>query len=373
MSSRISIIKCSNYEPLLVKEAVKRAIDLLGGIGNFIPPKSRVLVKPNLLMAKPPEFGIDTHPEVVRAVIKLLKEVNCEIFVGDGPSVWGSQAENVEEVYRQSGIKRVCLDERVALVRFEKNRWREKFPLTTWLDNCEYLVNLPKFKTHDLMVLTAAIKNPFGLVSGTYKTELHKTYFRPEDFAKILVDIYQEARPSLTVVDGIVAMEGDGPATGGKLRSPGLLLAGTDAVALDSVLALIMGLSPEDILTTKEAKNRGLGVTDINSIEILGEKLKAVIGKPFALPGPSLQKRKIPLPVIALAKRLIRFYPKVNRHNCTLCAACVESCPVKVMSIKTNRIVIDYSKCIACFCCQEVCPSAAIKVKKSFTAKLMGL
>ena len=372
MNSKVSIVKCKSYNPSLVQEATRKTIDLLGGTANFIKPKSKVLVKPNLLMAKEPEFGIDTHPEVVRAVIKILKEIDCKIFVGDGPSVWGNQIKNVDEVYARTGIKRVCEEEGVTLVNFDKRRWRGKFPLTTWLDNCDYLINLPKFKTHDLTILTGAIKNLFGLVSGTYKTELHKNYFNVSDFAKILVDILQEAKPNLTIVDGIVAMEGDGPATSGRLRNLNLLLAGNDCVAMDSVMALIMGLEPLDILTTKEAAGRGLGIADINAIEIYGEKLEEIIDTPFLLPTTSI-KKKIPRPVINLAKKLIKYYPCVEHDNCTRCAACIQACPTKIISMKNNRIVLDYSKCISCFCCQEACPESAIKVKKSVLAKIIGL
>lgn len=372
MNSKVSIIKCKDYTPVLVQAATRQAIDSLGGISNFVKPQSRVLVKPNLLMAKSPEFGVDTHPEVLRAVIKVLKEINCNILVGDGPSVWGNQIENVDEVYRCSGTERVCEEEGVTLVKFAKRRWRKKFPLTTVLDECDYLVSLPKFKTHDFTILTAAIKNLFGLVSGTYKTELHKKYSDPGDFANILVDIYEEARPALSIVDGIVAMEGDGPATGGKLRNTGLLLAGSDAVALDSVLALIMGVNPCDILSTKVASSRGLGVAGINSIQIVGEKLEEVIKEPFKLPSTSVYQ-SLPRPIIELAKKLIRFYPKVYHRNCILCEACIRACPSKVISIKFGRIIVDYSGCISCFCCQEACPSNAIRVTKSVMAKLVGL
>jgi uncharacterized protein (DUF362 family)/NAD-dependent dihydropyrimidine dehydrogenase PreA subunit len=323
-------------------------------------------------MAKEPGSGIDTHPEVVRAVAKLLKENNCTIYVGDGPSAWGTQIENVDEVYRRSGMKEICEQESLDLVKFDKRRWRGKFPLTTWLDNCDYVVNVSKFKTHDLTILTGAIKNLFGLVSGTYKTELHKNYFYPDDFAKILVDIYEQVKPALTIVDGIVAMEGDGPGTSGKLRNLGLLLAASDCVALDTILALIMGIEPLEILSTKEAAKRGLGVSDIKSISILGEKLEDIIGEPFILPTTAIHKN-IPRPVIDLAKKLIRYYPCVEQDNCVQCAACIQACPQKTISLKNDRLVIDYRNCISCFCCQEACPNAAIKVKKSILAKVIGL
>lgn len=372
MNAKVSIVKCKDYEPVRVLEQLKKALDPLGGVSAFIAPKSRVLVKPNLLMAKEPEFGVDTHPEVVRAVVKLLKGINCSIYLGDGPSVWGNQAENTDEVYERSGMKNICKEEDIELVEFEHKRWRKEFPLSTWLDKCDCVVSIPKFKTHELAILTGAIKNLFGLVWKTYKTELHKKYFNVNDFSKMLVDVYAEVKPALTVIDGIVAMEGDGPATSGKLRNVGLLLAGYDCVALDSILALIMGLEPSDILTTKEAAARGLGVGDIKSISVLGEKLEDVIGAPFILPSASLMK-KIPRPIIEIASKLIKYYPCVEQDNCIRCAACIQACPNKAITIKNDRLIFDYAKCIACFCCQEACPHTAIKIKRNIWARMAGL
>ena len=372
MKSKLSIVRCANYEPDRVYESVKESLSLLGGISEFIKLKSRVLVKPNLLMAKEPEFGVDTHPEAVRAVIKLLKQIGCEILVGDGPSVWGNQIENVDEVYRRSGIKKICDEEQVELVKFDKRRMREKFPLTTWLDNCDHLVNIPKFKTHSLTMLTGAIKNLFGLVSGTFKTELHKNYFHPNDFSKIMVDILEEVRPSLTIIDGVVAMEGDGPASSGKLRDLNLILCGSDCVALDSVMAFIMGVKPESILPSKEAYSRGLGELYIKNIDILGEKLEGVIGKPFILPATALTKR-IPAPLVNIAMKFIKYYPYVEYSKCIKCQACKDACPNEAINFENNSITFNYSKCISCFCCQEACPASAVKVKKSILAKLIGL
>lgn len=372
MKSEISIVKCKSYDSELVFKAVKRSLDLLGGISNFIKPGSRVLVKPNMLMAKEPEFGICTHPEIVRSVIRLLKEIDCKIFVGDSPSVWGNQIENVDQVYEVTGIHRVCDEEGVDLVKFEKRRFHKYFPLTTWLDNCDCVVNLAKFKTHGFTLLTAAIKNLFGFVVGTYKTELHKNYFTTESFSKMLVDVFQEVRPSLTLVDGIIAMEGDGPATSGKLRESGIIVAGADCVAIDSVLAHIMGIKPHDVVTTKEASGRGLGVAELENIEIRGDKLEDVKGEPFIIPQASM-KQRLPAPVVKLAQKLIKYYPCAERDNCIRCAACIKACPKKIITMKEKGIVFDYSKCIACFCCQEVCPAKAIKIKKSLFARIIGL
>jgi Pyruvate/2-oxoacid:ferredoxin oxidoreductase delta subunit len=234
-------------------------------------------------------------------------------------------------------------------------------------------VNIPKFKTHDFTLLTGAVKNLFGLVPGTYKTELHKNYSKVDEFSRVLVDIYEEAKPILTVIDGIVAMEADGPGTSGKMRNLGLLLAGSDCVSIDSILARIMGIKPFDVLSTYEAAKRGLGIADLKSIRILGEKLEDVIGEPFILPSTSIVKRAIPQPMLNLVKKMIRYYPYVEYAKCIRCSACISACPGKAIAMENSGPAFDYQRCIACFCCQEACPESAIKIKKSILAKMLGL
>jgi len=372
MRSKISIVKCDSYEPHAVEQGVRKAIELLGGITYFIRPGSRVLVKPNLLMSKGPEYAITTHPEVVRAVIRVLKEINCRVILGDGPSVWGDYIENVDEVYEATGIRKIAQEENVELVNFDKRRMRDKFPLTCQLDECDYLVSLPKFKTHGFTLISAGIKNLFGLVSGTYKTELHKNYFKPSEFAKILVDIYKEAKPALTIIDGILAMEGEGPGTGGSPRPLNLLLAGSDCVALDTVVAKIMGINPQAVLSTREAALRGLGEGNLERISIAGEDIDKLNIRPFVLP-QSWGLDKLPDVFKTLAKRLIKYWPYSLVAKCTRCGHCVKVCPGKCIKLTKKSIAFDYKKCIACFCCQESCPEAAIGVKKSLLARLIGL
>jgi len=372
MKSKVSIIKCNSYDAERVFACVKEAVDFIGGLEHFVKPGSKVLLKPNLLMAKEPEAGITTHPQVVRAIAKLLKPLGCKLYLGDSPSVWGNQIENIDQVYEYTGMRRVCEEEGISLIKFEKKRWRRLIPLTTWLDECDYVIDIPKLKTHGFTILSGAIKNLFGLVPGLHKTNIHKNHFDPEDFSRILVDIYEEVRPALTIVDAITVLEGDGPATSGKVRDLGLILASSDCVALDSIMAQIMGIKPYNVLTTKDAAHRRLGEPDPDLVEIRGEKLAKAIGKPFLLPTASIST-KLPEPIIKLAKKLIRYYPCVEQDHCIRCAACIKACPAKVISMTGKKITFNYKKCITCFCCQEVCPAAAIKIKRSILAKLIGL
>jgi ferredoxin len=223
-----------------------------------------------------------------------------------------------------------------------------------------------------LTVLTGGVKNLFGLVSDIYKKELHIKYFDVKEFAGILVDIYQEVKPALTVVDGILAMEGDGPGSTGKARKNDFLLSGVDCVAIDMVLAEIMGISAENVPTIREARARGLGAKDLASISILGESLEAVKSQGFKLPTSSVLSN-IPKPLAALARKLIRFYPCVEKDNCIGCAACVKAFPKNAMRLQGKRVRINRKDCISCFCCQEACPARAIKIKKSLLAKIIGM
>ena len=372
-SSIVSLVSCASYDPLVVQESVRQALSLQGGMTTFIKKGARVLVKPNALMAQDPATGIVTHPEVVRAVIRLLKEHGCSVLLGDSPSVFGKEISNVSFVYEKTGLTRVAKEEGVALVMFDKRLWRGKFPLTHWLGECDALVSIPKFKTHGLTIMTAGVKNLFGLVCGTYKTELHKNFFESHDFSQMLVELYETVRPALTIVDGVEAIEGNGPATSGQLCKPAVIAAASDCVALDSVLACVMGIDPLRVPTTRIAASRAIGVADMARIEVRGKQVKDVFIRPFILSSSSGLAYKLPRLLAPVVKMLIRYYPYVIHGRCVRCGACVRACPQKVVSMGTKQVAFDYRGCIACFCCQEVCPQAAIDTKKSFCARLLGL
>ena len=367
MKSKVSLIQCNSYRSQDVSRAVKASVELLGGISSIVSAGQRVLIKPNLLSAKPPESGIDTHPEVVRAVIRLVKEAGGIARVGDSP---GGSVKKMSDVYAASGIRQVCQEEGVEMVTFDKVKMIKGMPVAAAALEADVFISLPKFKTHCLVTLTGGVKNVFGIVPGLFKTECHKLAPNPVNFARLLVDIYSFARPHLSIVDGIVGMEGEGPGAAGTLRNINLIAGSTDAVSLDAVLARVMGLRPFDILTTKEADHRGLGIGRMKDIEVVGDDLSGFIQSDFKLPKPSIY-RLVPNPLLRFPAKFLKVKPQVKLDKCTRCGLCVRSCPMEAISEKNGEIKFDHKKCILCLCCHEFCPENAIFFKENMLTRMI--
>jgi uncharacterized protein (DUF362 family)/NAD-dependent dihydropyrimidine dehydrogenase PreA subunit len=371
MKTKVALARCKNYDAEQVDSAVNKVVNLLGGIEKIIRPNSKVLIKPNLLTDSKPEDCITTHPRVVESVISLVKRTNAKIYLGDSPSMVG-QRKDIERVYVATGMRDICQRQNIELVYFDKAILKGGIPITEWVERCDYIINVPKFKTHGLTRLTAGIKNSFGLVLGMHKVKIHKDCLDIDKFSIKLVDIFELIKPELTIVDAVIALEGDGPGSSGTKTDSELILASQDAVAIDSVLAIIMGLFPKDIPTTKEAARRNLGEAEIDNIEIMGEKIGEFIYSDFKLPKQSLIYA-MPKPVIELAKKFIWHKMQVIEEKCQSCGKCIEICPGGAIDSKKNKALIDIKKCILCSCCQEICPHGAINVKKSLLLKLLGV
>ncbi len=366
----VSLTRCRSYETSEVEAAVRRALEALGGIRAFIREGERVLVKPNLLTDAAPEQGVDTHPEVVRAVLRCLKSVTPNVVCGDGPSVWGEKRD-IERVYEVSGVRRVCEEEAVEMVYFNIPRLRGRYPLTDWLQKCDRVVSVPKMKTHGFTVLTAGVKNCFGFVVGMNKMKIHSEFPYPEDLCCALVDIFEFCAPHLSVCDAITAMQGEGPGSSGTLRSLGLVAVSPDALALDMVLAQVMGLKPEDIPTNREAMRRAAASGKTFEVALCGEPLASFVVKDFVLPRTTFLHR-MPRWLLAVIKALLCMKPAIDAGRCRVCGLCQKSCPGHAIGKKEGRMVIDSRRCILCLCCQEICPHGAVAIKKSFFLRLIG-
>ena len=369
--SKVSVVRCLSYKPEEVTRAVRKSLELIGGMGRFVSKGDRVLIKPNMLSAKAPEAGVTTHPAVVEAVAREVKEVGGIPLIGDSPG--DAVREEIKRYWEVTGIKEVAERIGAELVNFETSGVIEKsfngrrYYIAKAALEVDVVINLPKLKTHNLMLFTGAIKNTFGTIPGTQKTELHKMAFRPRDFARVLVDIFSLVRPRINLMDAVVGMEGNGPASGNP-RKIGLILASTDGVALDAVASNIIGYGVGEIATTLEAERRGIGVARIEDIEILGERLEGVRQTDFSLPSNRLLQM-IPQFLVTIAGRFIWSRPKIDLEKCVACGVCVRNCPVQAITLNPDKPTIDHKKCICCFCCSELCPQNAVYQEMSWLTR----
>jgi uncharacterized protein (DUF362 family) len=367
--SKVSIVRCENYNSEKVLEEVTRAVRLLGGIENFVKKGDKVLVKPNLLSARTPEEAVCTHPEIVRAVIRLAKETGAHVLVGDSPGSFFT-IEDIDFVYEKTGIKNIAAEENAELVRFERSRIIKGMPFAEVALDASVIISLPKLKTHALTIMTGAIKNTYGLIPGLFKVECHRNRPKPRDFVKVLLDVYEIARPQLSIMDGVLAMEGDGPGSGIP-RKLGLILASSDAVSLDAVVSELVGLASYKDIVVGEARKRGLGEADISNIEIHGEAIENLRVKDFKLPKTAHRINKLPDFLTNLFKWAVEFKPVIDVGLCKKCGICRDSCPVSAITINKEESHIDDAICMRCFCCCEFCPHKAIYINGNFFTNLL--
>ncbi|MGF7119453.1 DUF362 domain-containing protein [Methanobacterium oryzae] len=371
--TRISISECQSYNIKDVQNAVNCCLDNLGGISSFIKPESRVLIKPNVLIAKAPKEAATTHPIIIEAIINSVKSAGAVPIVGDSP---GGPVGNLERYWKATGIREVCNRLDIEIVNFESAGVYKKklngnhYYISKQVLDADFIINVPKIKTHGLTVFTCAIKNMYGVVPGLKKTEYHKEAPKPSDFSKLVVDIFSLSKPRLNIVDGIIGMEGMGPSAGNP-KELGMILVSTDAIALDSYICHILGKDPMKVPITKIAYEKGLGEADINRIEIMGHKPEVM--KDFKWP-PNLASSLDMIPS-SIAKGLMKFYwsrPAIDSDLCTNCKTCVKSCPVEALSNGVYIPEFDYPECINCLCCAEMCPEKAVYLEKSVLTKLFS-
>ncbi|GAB4441664.1 MAG: DUF362 domain-containing protein [bacterium] len=337
--------------------------DFLQSINKVNLQGKRVLVKPNFLKPSFPEKAIITHPLLLTAVIEALKDSGAQIYLGDSPG-FGT----LEAVIKKSGLFPVISRYDVRLADFSRpvnvkpkdTLIFRDFELPAILFECDEIVNVPKLKTHQMMVLTLAVKNLYGCIYGTKKIKFHLTAGENHDiFATFLLDLYLTIKPSVNILDGIVGMEGEGPSSG-DIRNFGFLVASDDALVTDYKVTKLLGLKPEKVPILKMAlKNKLLLDREIVELNRYFELDSRV---PLKLPRSQAVNFSVPKILNRIAKRFIFSYPKVVEH-CKGCGVCLKHCPVSAIRIKNSLATIDKAKCIRCFCCQELCEHNAISVR----------
>lgn len=368
MDKLVIIKKCNEYLCERIQKEIEDGLLLLGGIEKIINKNEKVLLKVNSLSSSKPETAVNTHPEFLRAVIRIIKKVTDEIYVGDSPA----PGNNFKSASRKNGMLSVIEEEKVNLAEFKEEIEIEsktklvikKFKVDSLIRKVDKIINLPKLKTHTLMYLTLCVKNMYGILPGMRKPEFHLKAGRDKElFAKMLVDIYFMREPDLHIVDGIIGVEGNGPGTGGFPVKTGVILIGKNGFAVDEVAAKITGLNLNLIYTNNIYKTLILK-NDRIEYEIKGEKIQDVYKK-IKPPATDL-KSNIPAFLYDFAKNIGTNKPVFIKKKCIGCLKCVNICPVKALIYEKNKgIKCNYEKCIRCFVCHEICPAKAIEVKKS--------
>lgn len=379
--ARVAVSTCPSYSVDEVQQAIQSCMDSLGGLSSYINPGDIVLLKPNLLQAKPPEEYITTHPALVEAVINLVKDKGGIPRVGDSP---GAFDRGMEKYWKITGLQEVCNRLDVELVNFEtagsyhRTINDKEYHLTKPVLDADLLINLPKIKTHGLTLFTCAIKNLLGTVPGFTKVEYHKEAPQPSKFSEKVVDIFALNQPCLHIVDGVIGMEGSGPSSGDP-RQLGMILAGTDGVAIDSFITYALGRNPLSIPTNRIAYHQGLGEANIENIEVLGEF--PVIENFKWPPNISYTLEMIPSPIARSLMKLWWTKPAIDPEKCNQCKRCQESCPTQALK-KPGELLegqkdyipeFDYGDCINCLCCMEMCPEKAVYHDKSHLYEFTSL
>ncbi|MCX7831533.1 MAG: DUF362 domain-containing protein [Actinobacteria bacterium] len=330
----------------------------------------RILLKPNLLMKKPPEAAVTTHPVVVRAFAELLKQKGASLFIGESPG--GKNTKNsFEKALKVSGLEPIIRDYDIDIVFFdseseEKNiggKLRANLQIFDPDDKFDFIINLCKFKTHGFMGLTCAVKNIFGFVVGTAKAQCHLRFTEPEDFADMLLDLALYIKPSLSVVDGIISMDREGPSSGRAVKT-GFLAASRNPFILDYHLSKAAKLDLNRIYTITASKKRGLldseYVVKGDTLDLLG----------FEMP----QKTRV-----LSSSRIFKWFrgqltalPYYDKNICRKCYECIKNCPPQVIrkDSKGYPVLKDSENCIRCYCCVELCPYEAAKIKQPLLLKI---
>ncbi len=321
------------------------------GLNNL--SRKRVFVKPNMLRPAEPEEAVVTDPELIAHVVSFLTRAGANVAVGDNPVPNKSYTEL--QVASRCGFLEAAQGRFRSIGKYSKlikrpdNMLKEIY-ISKEIADCDILISLPKFRTHDLTTMTLAVKNQFGIIPGGLKPYIHSKFPGIDDFSKVLLEIYEICPPDLIIVDCINIIDARG-----KKYSPGVIIIGANGHAVDHTCALLAGITPDRIPTLRWAREKGL--YDPDDIEVYG---RLDIIKDYAAPFRFPFRSSI---VQSIAQILYRLWlartPVINIQKCTDCGLCEDVCPAHCIRGR----FIDHRKCIRCYCCIEICSNQAIRTK----------
>jgi uncharacterized protein (DUF362 family)/Pyruvate/2-oxoacid:ferredoxin oxidoreductase delta subunit len=352
----------AEYDYSALKPSVSGVLDRLGPLP--IAPGAKVLIKPNFLAPAKPERALTTHPMVLRAVVEYVLQRGAIPLVADSPGMG-----TFERVLREGGYSEVFKGMDVEMRPFKESVQVDigepfgRIAIAREAVEADAVINLPKLKTHAMMLLTLGVKNLFGCVVGLAKVQWHmRSGVNRHLFARLLVQIYRAVNPAATLMDGVLAMEGQGPGKSGTPRRLGLLVAGVSAPAVDMAVCRLLQVPADELPTHRAAAELGLAPRDV---VISGNFQPA---RDFKLPvlGPlTFGPRRIE----PLIRRHLIQRPAVEAGKCRMCGECWRYCPAKAITPYARSIDFDYDRCIRCYCCVEMCPHGALAAVETGPAK----
>ncbi len=380
MPSPVILKYCADYNNE-VEAKLRAGLSELGGMPAFVKPGQRVLLKVNLLMKKRPEDAVTTHPCVVEAVVRLVQEAGGIPIIGDSPG--GPYNRNaLQGIYSRSGLLAVAQRTGAELNQdfgqtekpFPEGRVVKRLTIASCVAEADVVIGISKLKTHGMMTITGAVKNLYGVIPGLLKVEYHLKMPDLMDFARLLVDIARFVKPALSIMDGIVGMEGAGPSAG-QPRKIGALLLSSDPFALDVAAVDLIGLKPEKIPTIRAARERGLA-SGAEEIDLQGDARSLWKIENFHVPQNNVSVNfldRFPLPGKKARRFLLnrlRPRPVFNHDKCKSCHDCLHTCPPQALEMnKQKHPVADLEVCIRCFCCQELCPYQAVEIYRPWLGR----
>lgn len=374
----VSIVRCADYGEETCERALREVLLPFGGL-DWVRSGMRVVIKANLVSAMKPEKAATTHPALLAALTRMLRERGANVVIGDSPGGTFA-APHLNAVYRVCGLS----EAEAAGAELNRDFSQKEADLpeahtakhityTGYLDGADAIISFCKLKSHGMLSLSAATKNLFGAIPGIIKPEYHYRYPDPMDFADMLIDLNEFFRPKLYLVDAVQTMEGNGP-TAGTPKYMGALLAGTNPHKIDLLCAKLIGLEAKNVPTLRAAQERGLTPASAEELEV-SVNAEEFVCKDFVTvqrgTGTDFGAQKGKL-LGAAAKTVLRARPKLKRSRCVGCGVCRDTCPAHAIVIEKGKAKIDRRACIRCFCCQEFCPKGAMRVHRTWVARIAG-
>jgi len=375
----VYVVSCPDYGQ--AEEKIGELLAMMGGMGKFAAAGERIVLKPNLLTAAQPDHAATTHPAVVAAAGKLVKQTGAAVALIDSPgSGFPHSEKTLRKVYAASGMNDAAAQAGIDLsfditsqaVSFPQGVLIKRFDILTPLAQASGIINLCKLKTHGFLGMTGAVKNSFGAIPGRDKPGFHAKLHDPARFAGMCLDLSACVAPRLSIMDAVVGMEGNGPHNGSP-RQIGLLLASTNPLALDVVATEIIGMKREQNPLLMEAAQRGWTPTRLEEIELIGIAKEALRVPGFKLPATVLGSAgAVALKLFApIFKQAFSVRPQILAAKCVGCGACRDACPVQVITIDQRVAHIRHHDCIRCYCCHEMCPHDAIALQGGALYRLL--